>query len=59
MRVFGILLSEYKSAKERIKYAPGGDGYYEAMNQFEKVATLTKKRCLEKDIKFMKVQKKM
>ena len=59
MRVFGVLLSEYKFAKERVKYAPGGDGYCEAKNEFENIETFTKKRCLEiKDTKSSKIQKK-
>ena len=53
MKVFGVLLSEYKFAKERVKC---GEGYYDAKNEFE---TLTKKRCLEiKDTESSKIQKK-
>ncbi len=57
MRVFGIFLSEYKLAKERVKYAPGGDGYYEAKNEFENIEIVSKKRCLEEDAKSSKIPK--
>lgn len=59
IRVFGVLLSEYKFAKERVKYAPDGEGYYEAKNEFETTKTVTKKRCLEEDTKYSKFPKKI
>ena len=32
---YTIILKEYKMAKERIKYAPHGIGFYEALEEFE------------------------
>ncbi len=59
MQVFGIFLSEYKSAKERVKYAPGGAGYKEAKHEFETIATISKKRPLEENTNPFETSKKI
>ena len=45
MWAYTTILKEYKMAKERIKYAPYGIGFYEAFEEFETLRA-SKKRSL-------------
>ena len=44
MLVFLIIFKEYKNAKKRIEYAPGGNGYMDAKNEFETLINSIKKK---------------
>jgi len=56
MWTFSVLLKEYKLAKERVKYAPGGTGFFEAFEEFETLKN-GKKRSKVEESQSSKVQK--
>ena len=52
---YAFLLKEYKHAKERVKYAPGGIGFYEAFDEFESLkASKKRKGCDINDLQCFK-----
>jgi len=53
-----FLLKEYKLAKERVKYTPGGVGFYEAFEEFEHIKNGKKRKPEEsEELKTSKSQK--